>query len=315
MLNSMRSALLLAIGLATFIHSPVAGQDPPVAAAPSLGPAPMGDHLPPQAFPLLRLAGDATEVRYTPGSLDRAANVQTRLEVTARTYRKWVKVDIDPVVFVLSRRGWQEAGYPEAFGLPVRVGDHGLAVPALGDPETIALWSELLDGKLPVVEGFLFRGTPQEAATMVLADVLVQRAAGELLIDGLGIEFEEAWVRELAVHIATQAAVARIEPGRVPALDALYHSMSSLHTRGTQSARDFGPGLELADWLWFQAQFHRGARRVLGEADAKDAVRALRGLAKKSGGRLTIEQLLRKWKGLQDWLHGTFTTVSMRARR
>ncbi len=312
---SKPNVLIAGLCAAFLLEIPVAGQAAPGGEDPGSGPAPTGTHAPPGAFHLLRLAGGAAEVRYTPGSLDRAANVQNRLEITARTYRKWVKVNINPLVYVLSREGWQDAGYPAAFGLPLRVGDGDLAVPALGDPETVALWTDLLEGNLPIVEGFLFRGTHQEAATMVLADVLIQRAAGELLIDELGIDYEEDWVRELAVHIATQAAMNRIEAGRVPVLDALYHSMSSRYARGTQSARDFDADLDLADWLWFQAQFHRGARLVLDKADAKDAVQALRGMAKKGGGQLTIEMLLRKWEPLQDWLHGTFTTVSQRASR
>lgn len=307
--------LMLGLFAALLLHRPAAGQTTPAEDDAGFGPAPTGAYPPPGAFHLLRLAGDAAEVRYTPGSLDRAANVQNRLEVTARTYRKWVKVNIDPMVYVLGREGWSDAGYPAAFGLPLRVGDGDLAVPALGDPQTVELWTHLLAGDLPVVEGFLFRGTPQEAATMVLADVLIQRAAGELLIDRLGVGYEDVWVRELAVHIATQAAMNRIEPGRIPVLDALYHTMSALHARGTQSVRDFRTDLALEDWLWFQAQFHRGARLVLDDADAKNAVQALRGMAKKGGGQLTIEMLLRKWQGLQDWLHGTFTTVSQRAGR
>lgn len=298
---------LLAVGSARAQPSP---RD--AAADPLSGPAPTGDHPPPRDYFLLRLAGDRTEIRYAPGALDRAANLQTRLEMTARFYRKWTKIEIAPHIFVLTHDNWREAGYGVAYGLPIRIGAQGLAVPALGDDETVALWTALLDGHLPVVDGFLFRGTAQEAASLVLADVLVQRAAGEMLVDRMDIRFEQPWMRELAVHLVTQAVQARIEPGRVPVLDALYLMLAQRHLPGTESVRDYRPDLPLADWLWFESQFHVGARLVVARAGDKDAVKALRSLVKKGGGSLTLDGLLRRFEDLRDWLHQSFTAVSRR---
>lgn len=272
--------------------------------------APTGRFAPPRDYFLLHLAGDDTSFKYVPGSLDRAANLQTRLELTARLYRKWVEVDIDPHVYLLTREKWLENRYPEPYGLPLRVGARGLVVPALGDDGTVALWNELLDDRLPVIEGFLFRGTPQEAGSMLLADVLIQRAAGELLIDGLGIEIEQPWLRELAIHIATLAVSAKIEPGRIPVLDDLYQVLGRHHGPRSRSVSDYAPDAPLADWLWFGAQFYAGARTVLAEADSNNAVKSLRGLAKKNDGTLTFDMLLRKHKGLRDWLQERFSAVS-----
>lgn len=281
------------------------------AAAPDAGmAAPTGSFAPPRDYFLLHLVGDETDFRYVPGSLDRAANLQTRLELTARLYRKWVEVEIDPQVFVLSRDLWLENRYPEPYGLPLRVATSGLVVPASGDPQTVALWSALLDGRLPVIEGFLFRGTPDEAATMLLADVLVQRAAGAMLVDGLGFEVEHPWVRELAVHIATLAIVSKIEPGRVAVLDDLFALLGRRYDAGRRSVRDYAPDLALEDWLWFEAQFHAGARAVLAKDDPKEAVKTLRGMSKKSAGRLSIDDLLRRYDGLRDWLQERFSAVS-----
>lgn len=273
--------------------------------------APTGNFAPPRDYFLLRLVGDDSDFRYIPGSLDRAANLQTRLELTARMYRKWTKVDIDPHVYLLNRELWQENRYPEPYGLPLRVGERGLVVPASGDDGTVTLWNDLLEGRMPIIEGFLFRGTAEEAGSMLLSDMLTQRAAGELLVDGLNIEVEQPWMRELAIHIATLAIVIKIEPGRIAVLDDLYGVLASRIKGRSRSVRDFTRDAPLEQWLWFEAQFYAGARTILNQIDPKDAVQALRGMAKKSNGTLTFEMMIRRYDGMRDWLDERFSAVSM----
>jgi len=316
---AMISPALPAARRALFLLLLWGGLAPLVAAQDGVRPAPVGIHPEPPSYLLLRLAGDRTDVRYTPGSLDRAANLQTRLELTARAFQKWAEVDFRPRVFVLTREEWRQARYAVPYGLPVRVGEAGLAVPAAGDPGTVALWSELLGGLLPAVQGTPMRGTPEELATMVLADVFVQLLASDVLLDAIGLTPEEPWLRGVAAHALTLSVVARLEPGRMPSLEILYQRLGQRHAPGTMSLRDYGSTLDLADWLWFQAQLHAGGKALVAKGKkgeelkkGKELIHSLRKLQKRGGGVLTDELLLRRYRALRPWLSERFSAVSLR---
>lgn len=299
-------------GAAVFAATLLAAGWVPATAAASI-PAPTGRHAAPASYFLLRLGGDLTEVRYTPGSLDRAANLQTRLELAARAFHKWADVDYLPELFVLNREEWQRAGYPVPYGLPLRIGARGVAAPAAGDDGTVALWRGLL-GTLPSIQGVPLRGTPDQAATMLLADVFVQLQACEGLADQLGMAGDQPWVRDFVSHVVSLGLVARLEPARLQPLDDAYGLLAARHRPESRSARDLRPDLPLEDWLWFQAQLHRGARILLDEAGSgKDAVKRLRKLQKKGGGTLRAAALLERHERLRTWFHDSFSAVSLRA--
>lgn len=261
----------------------------------------------PPRFLLLRLGGDRAQLHYTPGSLDRTANLQRRLELVARGFERWTDHPIDYTVFVLNRREWQEAGIDVDYGMPVRVGTRGIAVPARGDAGTVELWAGLLDGMLPSVAGTPVLGTPQEAASLVVSDVVAQLLASQILVETVGLVGDEPWVRGLTAHLAALSAVERLGTDRPEDLAVFYRQLASRHPPRTLSVRDFRDDLELRDWLWFQAQYHAGAR-VVYDKEGKDALKKMRKLHKK--GKLTASQLRRKQKGLDDWLQGSFAAVS-----
>ncbi len=267
---------------------------------------------PPAEFLLLQLVGDATDTRYTPGSLDRSANLQVRLELLARAFAKWADVDLGLRAFVLGREEWERAGYPVPYGMPVRVGKAGLAAPARGDDGTIQLWSGLLGGRLPVQPGIPIMGTPEEAATMLTADVIGQLLVSQMLVDELDLTGDERWVRGVASHVVSSGLVGRIEPGRSSALDIFFATFAQRHPLGTLSTRDDLDDLGLEDWLWFQAQYYFGARTLLVKESGKDAVKRLRKMRKKNGGTLRADALLGRYEGLRTWYRETFSAVSTR---
>ncbi len=265
----------------------------------------------PAVYLLLRLPGDFATMRYTPGSLDRAANLQFRLEAAARAFKRWGGTRLEIEVYVLSREGWEQARYDVPYGVPVRVGRRGLAVPAEGDEGTVELWAELLQGMLPAVAGTPIRGTPQQTATMILADLITQLQISEILVDEIGIAGDEQWVRGLMTHLGSVDLVRRYEGARLKDLDTMYQLLTQNPGPRAYSARDYGPDLGLSDWLWFQAQFHLGAQAIINKT-GKGAVKKMKQLKKKSGGVLTGDKLLRLFEGLNEWFHAGFTTVSLR---
>ena len=264
----------------------------------------------PRAVSLIQLAGDLANVRYVYGSLDRAARLQSRLELTLRSFERWTGARLKLDLYVLSRLEWEESRYDLAYGLPLRVGRLSLAAPALGDDGTVALWSDVLHGALPRVAGMPLRGTPEQAATLALADVVVQILLSEILVDELHLGGDQHWVRGLVTHVACRDFYRRHDPGRLGDLEAMYALLSRDRAPRAMSARDYGPELGLRDWLWFQAQFHAGAGVIL-EKTGKGALKKIRKLAKKGGG-LTGERLLREWKPLDEWFHQSFAAVSLR---
>lgn len=265
----------------------------------------------PAVYLLLRLPGDFATVRYTPGSLDRAANLQSRLELAARAFKRWVDTRIEVDVYVLSREEWQQARYDVPYGVPVRVGRRGLAAPAEGDDGTVKLWADLLHGMLPAVAGTPIRGTPQQTATMILADFITQLQVSEILVDEIGVAGDVQWVRGLTTHVASVELVRRYEVVRLGDLGTMYELMAQSAGPRAFSARDYGPDLSLPDWLWYQAQFHAGAQAVVAK-EGKGSLKKLKKMRRKGDGGLTGDLLLKRNKILNEWFHGSFTSVSLR---
>ncbi len=297
-------ALLLVIALA--VPSVATAQAPATVIK-----APTRIYTEPAVYFLLRLPGDTVTVRYTPGSLDRAANLQTRLELVARSFKRWIGLKMEVEVYMLSREEWRQAGYDVPYGVPVRIGRRGLAAPAEGDHGTVELWADLLKGVLPAVAGNPIRGTPQQAATMILADFMSQLHMCELMIDEAQLAGNELWVRSLMTHLASVDFVGRQEAVRLGDLDTMYRLLAQDAGPRAFSTRDYGPDLSLRDWLWFQSQFHRGAQAILAKT-GKGALKKMKKLRKKADGVLSGDVLLRRFDGLEDWHRESFTAVSLR---
>ena len=256
----------------------------------------------------LPLPGDYANFRYSFGSLDRAANLQSRFELALRLLERWADKHVEIVVYVLTREEWEASGYTVEYGVPVRVGRAGIAVPALGDDGTVALWSRVLDGMLPRIEGVPIRGTPQHAATLELADIVAQLLMAEIVIDEVGLAGDSVWLRSLSTHVASVDFGRRREPGRLLDLDTMYRVIHERQPRRF-SARDYTADLDLRDWLWFQGRFHFGASLML-EREGKGTLKRLRKLAKKDDGVLRGDRVLRDFRGLEDWFAASFSAVS-----
>lgn len=269
----------------------------------------------PELYLLLRLPGDRATIHYTPGSLDRAANLQFRLEKIARYFHRWADQETDLVVYMVNRDGWQQAQFNIPYGVPLRVGRLGFAAPAMGDDGTVALWAGLLRGVLPRVSGTPLRGSPREAATMAVADVLVQLEVAEALVDQAQIAGDAYWVRGLMSHVMSVSLVEKMEPMRIRDLDTMYAKLSEAHPPKAMSVRDYHADLGLVDWLWFQAQFHAGAKLIVAEEGAGDAVEKMIKLRKKGDGVLRGDFLRRKYDDLDAWFHDRFSAVSFQTSR
>ncbi len=310
--------LLSMVGTTLVLTSPLGAEPQRSGSAPAAASsisasaiAPTRIYTEPAVYFLLKLPGDTVTVRYSPGSLDRSANLQTRLELASRAFKRWVDFKLQVTLYVLTREEWRQAGYDVPYGVPVRVGRRGLAAPAEGDAGTVALWAEMLKGVLPAVAGAPIRGTPQQAATMILADLMTQLLMCEILVDEVGIAGGRPWVRGLMTHLASVDLVRRYEEARLGDLDTMYQLLAQVHSPRAFSSRDYNPDLRLRDWMWFQAQFHTGAQAILAKT-GKGALKKMKKLRKKTGGVLNDDLLLRRYDTLNAWFHDSFTSVSLR---
>ena len=259
---------------------------------------------------LLLLPGDRAAVRYTPGSLDRAAHVQARLAALADDFAAWGGGPSTLRALVLSPEDWQAAGLRRPYGLAERTPNGDVAAPAWGSEETVALWRALTGAPLAWEGGLPVRGTPEEAASLALADLVLQVECGRLYVEGGGaggpggLGGETPWVTGLAAHVVALAAMLRHEPARLPRSAEFWGQLA-----GDPGARPHGAlaaaaaaadDLPVREWLAHQAQLHAGAR-VIVERDGAKSVKRLLAL-KRSQGRLTAAALLGRYPELGPWL-------------
>ncbi|MDA8019052.1 MAG: hypothetical protein MPN21_16545 [Thermoanaerobaculia bacterium] len=275
--------------------------------------APTKLHHAPEIFDTLALPGDFATMRYSLGQLDRAARLQFRLEPQLRAYRRWLDLELDITVYVLTRKHWDEGRIAMPYGVPVRVGRAGLAAPAESDDSVIRLWAGL-DITLPNSTSSSLRGLAQQGGTAVMADFLSQLLTAEIVVDQIpGLAGNKHWVRGFMAQLALVSYFDRVEEETLRDLD-LFFTQVLAQPRERLAASDYHPDVRLGDWLWFQARFYQGAK-VLVEKEGRDVLKRMMKLRNRNDGLLTDAALLDKYKEVSAWYHASFAAVSTRPGR
>lgn len=250
------------------------------------------------ALPLLDLNGDFVPVRYSAGSLHRAAQLQQSFELLAAQFARFSDSRARLQLLLLSRDEWEGAALGQPYGVAMRVFDHGIAVAAWGDSGTVELWQRLLGGELPSAEDAPMRSSEDEAAGLQAADVLALFEGARILTAAAGYGGAEPWIGDLVSHVVALTALARL-PGGIRQADVVYRALGRV--RAPSDLRTYAGGLSLEQWLAFQARFHAGAVLVL-EQEKRGTLRSIVKLAKKSRGRLRADQLAQRYPALRVWL-------------
>ena len=266
----------------------------------------------PTAYDLVTMPGDIVHMRYPLGALDRAARLQFKLRQMLFAFERRADSQLVMTVYVLDRDEWTESAINMPYGVPVRVGHSGLAVPALGDLETARLWQEL-QVTLPSAPELPTRGGPEHAPSTVMADVLSMLLLGEILIDRADFSGDDFWVRGLLAHVTLVEYMQRSGDITMRDLDLLYRQVQAQRPPKALAAADLRPEIGMRDWLWFQAAFHDGAK-ILREEEGRGLWKKLKKLKKRSGGVLTGAALLDKYDNLRQWHERTFSAVSTRPK-
>jgi hypothetical protein len=255
----------------------------------------------------LTLSAGACAVRYRSGGLDRAHYVLRRLDLVTRQLNDWSEVPVPVAVYLLERSGWSQVGLQGVYGVPVRTGPTAVALAAEGDSGTVALWRALLEADaVPLVPGVPLRGTTEEAATLAIADVLLQVEAARGFVQRAGLLGDRAWIGDVVAHVAAVSIFQKHERSRLPEIAALFRRLRETTARGGGYSLDsFSPGpgprdeSELRRWLWYQAAFFEAAHSLV-ERHGRKAVPRLQKLA---GDRRILREaeLLAEFEELSAW--------------
>lgn len=255
---------------------------------------------------LLQLRGELVEVRYSPGALDRAAHVQQRFELLAGLLADLAHRPVRLTVWVVDPEDWKRGGFTRPFGLPQTMGEWGVALPAWGDDQSVALWRDLLGGALPPTGGSPVRGSGAEAASLGLADVAAQVDVVRLAFSSFGYSAEPPWATEVAVHAAARLAFSRFEAGRMEEIDSVFARLAARGGGdGAHPLAGFDPLAPAPVKLWYEAQFARGAR-LLFDAERDRQIRRLLLHGLRKGAVASGAELEKRAPALVDWQRVAF---------
>lgn len=251
---------------------------------------------------LLELPGDAVSVRYTPGSLDRAVSVQERFLRLLRDFRDWARHDAVLLVYLLSREEWERAGYRSPYGLPEPLEGRALALAAWGDAETVSLWQRLIGGRLPMVPGQPFRGSPEEASSLALADLIARVEVVRNLLPAAGYSGDAIWVDGVMAHAVALSTLQRHEATQLPEATRLFAALASRGAApGSESSAEADPTSSLAARLGQEGWYFEAALLVA-EAEGRAPAKALLKWARRYSDRVPAADLVGRYPQLGRWL-------------
>lgn len=255
---------------------------------------------------LLDLPGDTAAVRYSPGSLDRAVQLQDSFEALVEDVRGWTRSKVGLVVLLLNREEWQAAGLTRPYGVPEGAGGRGLAVPAWGDDGTVGLWRGLLGSRLPTLPDQPLRGTPEQSASLAVADLVGDLEGARILLRAAGISGSEPWVDHVLAHAVLLSNVQNHHRERLADVRMVFAGLAA--TGGGRAAYPLavaGAPPSLAASLWFDSQYFTAAEMLVGP-NGKFPIKAIFRQARQAGGRISAADLQTRCPELGDWLRSSF---------
>lgn len=255
---------------------------------------------------LLDLPGDRVGVRYSHGSLDRAVQVQDTYDALVEDFRGWTRAKVDLVILLLSRDEWKESGFAYPYGMSEAAGGRGLALPSWGDDGTVELWRGLLGTRLPTQPDQPMRGTPEQTASLSIADLIGSIDAARILMRASGISGDRPWVDGVVSQVVVLSNIQSHHAARLSDVRMVF---------GDLAVRGGGPGAHgltaapeppsLAVRLWYESQFFTGAA-LLSSATCKHPAKAIFKQARKNGGLVQAADLLAECPELGTWLESSF---------
>ncbi len=263
----------------------------------------------------LTINGQRAAVGYLPGSLDRAHHVLARLDNLAAYFRRWrPDLPVPLAAYAVDREQWGKIDLPGLYGLPLRTGPSSIFVPAQGDPEMTRMFRSALGLEmLPMVPGVPVTGTPEQAASLAIADVLTQIEAARGFAVAAGLQGTDGWVQEVAACVAALVVFRQSEPQREPEIHDLFVRLRErMGGPGSNPAFGFtqllqqGSEAEIKSWLWYQAVFFEAAELIVAK-DGRKSISRLNHIERDGRGRLQTAALVKRYPGLTEWQNRWFS--------
>ncbi len=259
---------------------------------------------------LLDLSGSLASIRYSPGSLDRASRVQDHVEKMVEDFDSWSKEKISLGIYLLSFEDWVQIGLQDTYGMPSPMGGRGLALPAWGNPETVALWKGLMQSRLPTIPDpsiSISRGTPDELASLLVADVIAIAELARIQLVSAGFRGDKPWVDDVVAHTMALSGILLHKDQRLPEVRMIYNSLSAAGggSKAHSLAESESP-TSIQTKLWFDAQCFTAAS-IVAESGGKQPAKQILRLAKKNGGVIRASDLVSSFPGLDGWLRSSFS--------
>ncbi len=279
-----------------------------VGPVPAYGQQPLGPVEQGSMDTLLTLPGDTVVGRYAPGALDRAARLQVRLMALHKQLNDWQSFKTRLGLFVLDQETWTGQKLARPYGFPVRVGPLAVAVPAWGNAATVTLWQDLLGPVLAAAPDFSVRGTPQEVATVALADTFAQLEMCRAYIERQRLTVAaEPWLADILAHAV---CITADREGPLPPAVDLVSTLEAVASRvpPATTLSGYEPHMELRSWLGYQARF-AVAGELMWQEHGRRTVKKLFRLHRKKGSALTFGDLLDEWPQLRGWRAEAFAAV------
>lgn len=255
---------------------------------------------------LLDLPGDRVSVRYSHGSLDRAVQLQDSFDLLVEDFRGWTRAKVNLVILLLSREEWKDSGLGYPYGMSEAAGGRGLALPSWGDDDTVELWRGLLGTRLPTQPDQPMRGTPEQTASLAVADLIGAIDAARILLRATGIKGDKHWVDGVLSQVVVLSHIQSHHADRLPDVRMVLGDLAS--RGGGAGSHPLSLAIAsppLATRLWFESQFFAGAA-LLSSPSCKYPAKAIFKQARKSGGLIQAADLLAECPELGAWLSSSF---------
>jgi hypothetical protein len=255
--------------------------------------------------PLLAYRGEEVAVRYSPGALDRALHVVKRLDLIVAELKGPLAIMVPLTAVVLTRDEWEDSNLTRTYGLPQPLSIGSIAVPAAGDAGTVRKWKSWLGTELPGLAGMPLVGTAEEAASLMLSDVVLQVEVCELLLDRTPMAQAEPWIRGLVSHLAALSLWSVFEPRRTEEIAMIWSRIRGqippLLALEQQLERPTGSPLAMERWLLAESYLFEGASLAHATGGAKSFQKLLRTLRREQRAP-TREEMLVLYPSLAGWL-------------
>ena len=257
------------------------------------------------AEPLLAYRGVEVAVQYSPGTLDRALHVTDRLDLIIGQLKKPLDIVFPLTVVVLPRDEWERRGLTRTYGLPQPLSIGSIAVPAAGDERAVRKWKSWLGTDLPILGGVPMVGTAEDAASLMLSDIVLQVEVCELLLDRTAAAQAEPWIRGLLSHLAALWLWTDFEPSRTAEIALIWSRIRGqippLLALEKQLERTGPSPLAMERWLLAESYLFDGASMANAAGGSKTFLKLLKTMRKEQKPP-TREQMLALYPALASWL-------------